>query len=63
MPCRLIHALALLLAALAATSCATIDFYTQAVPGQMEVIRKSKSSTPIIANAATGPTFCKNPIT
>lgn len=57
MPCRMIHALALLLASLAATSCATIDFYTQAVSGQMEIIRKSKPSPPIITNPNTDPTL------
>jgi predicted aminopeptidase len=54
---RISFALPLLTAALLAMSCSTTRFYTQAVAGQMEILRKSRPSPPIIADPTTDPTL------
>ncbi|MCW1924584.1 aminopeptidase [Luteolibacter arcticus] len=41
------------------SSCQTLEFYTQAVGGQMEILRKSRPSGPIIASKDTDPKLRK----
>jgi len=41
--------------ALLAVSCQTAQFYSQAVSGQMEILRKSHPIPPILADPATPP--------
>lgn len=45
----------LLFALVALTSCQTVDFYTQAAAGQLEILRKSQPSSKVIADPATAP--------
>lgn len=41
------------------SSCQTVDFYTQAVGGQMEIVRKSRPIEPIFASPDTAPRLRK----
>lgn len=52
---RLLRGFILLVPLLAIPSCSTVGFYTQAVGGQMEILRKSRPISPIIADPATDP--------
>lgn len=45
----------LLIALLVLPSCRTVEFYSQAVGGQMEILRKSRPIEPIIADPETDP--------
>jgi predicted aminopeptidase len=54
-PTHLSQALALGMLAVPLTSCQTARFYTQAVGGQMEILRKSRPIEPILASPDTDP--------
>ena len=45
----------LLIALLVLPSCRTVEFYSQAVGGQMEILRKSRPIPPIVADPETDP--------
>lgn len=55
----LFHRVATAVIVMALSSCQTLDFYTQAVGGQMEILRKSRPIGPILAAPDTGPKLRK----